>query len=103
MAEKAETRFGRRVVADINALPNAFAVKIQQQATRGTPDVLAAVAGRAVTLELKEDGGQPTRLQSYILARFRRAGAIALVVKRSEWPGVLESLRELATSSPRAS
>lgn len=52
--------------------------------TVGTPDVLGCVAGRMVAVEVKRPGGRPTAAQVAQLAKWRRAGALALVATSAD-------------------
>lgn len=45
----------------------------------GTPDILSIVAGRAVFIEVKRPGKQPTAIQEAMHQRLRQSGAVVLV------------------------
>jgi len=47
---------------------------------RGCPDIIGCWRGRALALEVKRPGLQPTALQATALAAWARAGALAVVV-----------------------
>ena len=47
----------------------------------GLPDLALVYRGRAVLLEVKSASGQTTPLQDSIMARIRRAGGVAEVVR----------------------
>lgn len=51
---------------------------------RGIPDLSGAYRGRALALEVKRPGQQPTRLQRHELAKARAAGAVAEVVRSAQ-------------------
>lgn len=98
MAKNPETLLKEKVLADLKALPRTWAEKIQQVAKRGTPDVLACVAGHFVALELKRDESiDPDPLQAHTMDRIKnRAGGVTYVVHPLNWPHVLAALRRLA-------
>jgi Holliday junction resolvase len=65
---------------------------------RGIPDIVGAYKGRAIALEVKQPGRQPTRIQQHELARAAAAGAAAFVVTSVEQAlAILTSIEE----SPR--
>lgn len=97
MAKQPETLLKERVLADLRALPSVYVVKIQQVAIRGTPDILACIAGRFIAIELKRDEKEkPAPIQRYALAKISNAGGLSFVVHPLNWPGVLAELRRLA-------
>lgn len=97
MPRQRESILKDKVLADLRALPEVWAVKIQQVATRGTPDILATVAGFFVAIELKRDENAPiTALQEHTLSKIRAAGGRGYVVHPLNWPGVLAELKGLA-------
>jgi hypothetical protein len=101
MAQKPETIFKERVLKDLRALPSTYAVKIQQQAIRGTPDILACVNGWFVAIELKKDDKAKTdKRQDYELKKIDEAGGMALVAHPLNWPGMLARIKRLAVLSP---
>lgn len=107
MSKKAETLFKERVLSDLKDLTRTWAVKIQQVAKRGTPDILACVAGHFVALELKS-GVKPARrfrvsvtLQEWVLEQITAAGGVALKVYPEEWPNILSSLKSLTGETSR--
>jgi len=50
-------------------------------ALSGTPDILACHEGRFVALEVKQNGGYPSRIQRHRLAQIKKAGGEARVVR----------------------
>lgn len=65
---------------ELNKLPEIWAEKIQQVGKRGTPDILACVAGKFVGIELKKSDKEPRdRLQHHKLGLIEKAGGVSLV------------------------
>ena len=69
----------------LRTVPSSEVVKIKGGSAQesGLPDILftcRALGGRAVWIEVKAPGEKPRKLQAYKLERWRRAGAISLVV-----------------------
>jgi len=62
---------------------------------RGMPDLLVVFQGKAVFLEVKRPGAQPTPLQAHRLEELRAAGAVAEVVYG--WDDVLKILLSMMT------
>jgi hypothetical protein len=97
MAKQPETTLKEKVLADLRQLPHTYAVKIQQVAIRGTPDILACIQGYFVALELKRDGKQkPDPLQLHELGKIEKAHGITLVVCPQNWPETLKKLDYIA-------
>ena len=91
--QKPETIFKQRVLRDLRALPYVWAEKIQQQAIRGTPDILACICGVFVAIELKKDAEARTdKMQDHTLNKIRAAGGRAFVTYPKAWA---EHYREL--------
>lgn len=105
MAKKPETKFKEKVLEDLHALPDTWCEKIQQTSIRGTPDILACMAGAFVALELKKDAAeQPDPLQLYKLGEILRCGGAAYVTHPGNWAETLECLKErfLGQKPPKA-
>lgn len=92
---KPETRFKEKVLKELKRVPMTWAVKVQQTSIRGTPDILACVAGFFVALELKVDDSLDA-LQRYNLAKISDAGGLAYEVTPVNWPVVYARLNALA-------
>lgn len=92
-----ESVFSSRVARDLATLRGAWFERIQQQATRGTPDRLGCIVGRFIALELKASAkAKVEKLQSYKLGRIADAGGIARVVYPENWDeefGFLQTLQ----------
>lgn len=67
-------------------VPNLWAVKVQQVAIRGTPDLLICYRGRFFAWELKVGKNQATGLQAFNLERIQDAGGVARVVTPETFP-----------------
>lgn len=83
-----------KVLAQCRAL-GFWAMKIHGNAytMAGVPDVLAVKDGRAVWMECKRPGEQPTRIQSHRMRELAEAGCkVAVVTSASEARGFLESV-----------
>lgn len=73
-----ETAFQQATVKRICVEHGGHARKVHgNAATIGEPDIDGCVRGRAVKLELKQPGEQPTKLQMVKLRRWQAAGALA--------------------------
>lgn len=97
MALQRETKFKEKIRPILEALPNTWVVKIQQQAIRGTPDLILCIRGKFVALELKRcTKSKPDRLQEYTLNKIIDAGGIGLVVSPENWKETFNFLREIA-------
>ncbi len=97
MPRQPEAILKENVLRDLKALPNTYAVKIQQLSIRGTPDIFACVNGYFIALELKRDPSQkPDPLQEYELEKISEAGGMSYVVNPTNWPSVLTTLTKLA-------
>lgn len=46
----------------------------------GVPDLLCCIAGRFVAVEVKAEGGRPTRLQEVTVQKIRDAGGMAMIL-----------------------
>lgn len=89
MKEKAITA---SIITFLRSSPRGWAEKTHGSAfSAGEPDIKACVGGRAIFLEVKQPGLQPTKLQEAKLLRWRIAGAVAEVVSsKEETKAVLE-------------
>jgi hypothetical protein len=76
-----ETRLVNRIIRWLNDQPSTRARKGHGSVYQtGEPDVDAVVCGRAVKLEVKLPGEEPTALQARVLALWEAAGAVVGVV-----------------------
>ena len=101
MAKQPETLLKERVLADLRALPESYAVKIQQVSIRGIPDIFACICGCFVAIELKRDSKQkPEPLQIHELEKIKGARGIAIIVDPDNWPEALAFLTRLTTNRP---
>ena len=90
-----ETLFKERVLKDLRALPRTWAVKIQQVAIRGTPDILCSMNGYFVALELKaSEKAKIDELQMYTISMIANSNAIALITFPANWPLTLAFLKD---------
>lgn len=81
----------------MKAIPGVWAEKISQRSLRGTPDILACVAGRFVAIELKKaEDEEPDTLQGLKLSRIKDCGGMAMVAYPENKQETLALLRELA-------
>ena len=96
MATKPETRFRQNTVRPfLLKLKNTYALSIQQQALRGSPDILLCINGNFVALELKARGGKLTKLQEHHLGLIEKAGGLSLVARPDNWGEVKATLLKL--------
>jgi hypothetical protein len=75
-----ETKLKVKILQWLHQLPLTWAVKIQQVAIRGTPDILACVNGRFIAIELKSEKGKLDPLQKRTLEKIAGSGGISFVV-----------------------
>lgn len=94
-----ETRFKNKVLAQLKEIPSLYFVKIQMVATRGIPDILMCYKGHFIAWELKVDGGKPSALQIYNLAKINEAGGIARIVTPETLDKVMEEIKCLDFST----
>lgn len=96
MAQKPETLFRKRVIADLKKLPLYF-FPIQQISLRGDPDYILCVKGKMVGLELKKDAlSKPMPLQLHKLRLIEAAGGYGLVAYPENWENVLSFISKLS-------
>jgi hypothetical protein len=80
----------------LEKLPNTEHFSIQQVAILGDADKILCVHGWFVWLELKDEAGLPTALQTYKASKVRAAGGIAICAKPSNWEAVQRFLEKLS-------
>ena len=98
MGKKAETVFKEIVLKDLKALPNGYFEKIQQVAKRGTPDILGALNGYPVVIELKKsDKEKPDPLQAHKLKCWEKASALIFVACPANWNEIYKRLIIIST------
>lgn len=66
-------------------LPFSWWTKIQQQALRGTPDILGSLCGIFVAIELKSEKGRLDSLQRHTLELIAETGGIGVVSRPQDW------------------
>ncbi len=104
--EKPEGAITAGVMELLGTVPFSEVVKIKGGSAQesGLPDVLftcRAPGGRAVWIEVKAPGEKPRKLQAYKLERWKRAGAISLVVHSvDELEVILGHLHVLPVEAP---
>jgi hypothetical protein len=77
-----ESSITRAIMQFLRSLPDCHAVKTWGgPISAGLPDILGCWRGRAFALEVKRPGGKLTPRQAAGLDTWRRAGAIAAVVR----------------------
>lgn len=82
---------------EMKLIPGVWAEKISQRSLRGTPDILACVAGKFVAIELKKsEGEEPDVLQGLKLGRIKDCGGLAMVAYPENKHETLALIRELA-------
>ena len=78
-----EATIQRRILDYLNSLPGCRAVNNHGNGYQGAgrPDIFACYRGRFLVLEVKNEKGQPTKLQLHELAKWQAAGAVAGIVR----------------------
>ena len=61
----------------------------------GVPDLLCCVNGKFVAIEVKAENGKTSDLQDYNIAKIKKAGGIALVVKPSQFDELKDLIERL--------
>ena len=81
--KRLEKSIADEILRYLNSLPCCHAEKIHRGTydLRGTPDILGALNGRALALEVKRPGNDATPLQQYVMGKWAQAGAITGVVR----------------------
>lgn len=98
MPQKPETYFKEKVLRDLARVPKVWAVKIQQVAIRGTPDILICCGGYFIALELKKDESSKTdKLQDYTLDKIADAGGHTFVAHPENWTGIFDFIVRVAS------
>lgn len=97
MSHKEESNFYKRIKGKLESLPNTWFVRVQQIATRGTPDILLCVNGSFVALELKK-GPKAARseTQKYNIKKITEAGGYAEFLDPDNWDAVYQKLQSIA-------
>lgn len=96
MPKKPETLFAEkfdRILKDIYGT-DVVIFNIQQRTKRGDPDRLICIRGSFVAVELKEEAGRLSPLQSIKLKEVRQARGLSLVVTPSTLDYALDELME---------
>lgn len=93
MAQQPETIFKTKVLKRLKEIPNTWVVKVQQQAIRGTPDLLICHDGIFFAWELKASNGRVSKLQQFTLDQIDEAGGVARVVTPENFEDMIAELR----------
>jgi hypothetical protein len=79
-----ESKFQKKVLAELKKIPNSYFCKKEAGSIRGIPDILGCVNSRAVALELKRDGDSLSesrcKLQAWTIRKINDAGGYACFV-----------------------
>jgi len=106
MARKAESKFGdlvRRDLKDLEKKGFLWAVRVEQESMRGTPDWLVCVGGLFYALELKRlEGIDGDSLQQYNINRINQCGGRAYIVNPSNWETIINDIIRITVKQQRA-
>ena len=91
-----ERRFRNKIMPELREIPNSWWESIQQIAIRGTPDILGCVNGSFVALELKAEGGHPSKLQELKISKINKAGGYARIVYPDTFETIYKELKCLS-------
>lgn len=93
-AQQPEGKITGKIIDHIKSLPKAHARKVHQDRfSGGEPDVDAVIDGRAVKIEVKVPGKEPTPRQMAVMRRWVPTGAlVGWVVSLDEAKALLEHL-----------
>ena len=61
----------------------------------GIPDLLCAVNGHFLAIEVKAENGKPSQLQIYNIEKIRESGGHAVIVKPSQFEELKQLIQEL--------
>ena len=65
----------------------------------GIPDLLCAVNGHFLGIEVKAENGKPSELQLYHIEKIKQSGGHAVIVKPSQFDELKELIEELKNDS----
>ena len=65
---------------------------------RGTPDILAVISGKFVSIEVKAPGGKASKLQIAQLKRIEAAGGVAILAESLEEVIAYLAISDIETS-----
>ncbi len=80
-----ETKFVKRIKRDMATLILTKGFKTQERARKGVPDLLYSLVGLHLVIEAKDDGEEPTPLQTVILNEYRAVYGLAIWTTPSDW------------------
>lgn len=97
MPRRTELQLQKKIVAHIIERGGRARILWQNAHTIvGDPDIYGCYRGRALQLEVKEEGEKPSAIQRRRIAEWRRSGAVAAVVYSVE--EVTKILRRIDTA-----
>ena len=94
-----EKDFQTRVLIRLRKLPLSFWFKINDRTTVGIPDIVGAVNGYSIAIELKTRE-RLTRIQHYHLEKIDLANCQSFVVTPGNWEEVFLFISSLLTIEP---
>lgn len=94
-----EKKFEEQVKNWLKGLAFTWFIKIHGTAATGSgiPDILASVGGNFVALEIKSESGRLSEIQKAKLKDLHNSGALAYVVKPSNFESVKADIEILIT------
>jgi hypothetical protein len=93
---KPETKFQKKVLADLKKLPKVWVLKTHEKVRRGVPDLLICACGHFVAIELKaHPGAAISDLQSYELGAINHSEGSAFVANPENWPAILNEIKNI--------
>lgn len=94
-----EKHFQDKVMRELRKIPKSWWFKINDRATVGIPDILGAVNGYSVLIELKTKE-KLTPIQLYHLERADQACSQSFVATPGNWAEVLHFIQGLSQLQP---
>jgi hypothetical protein len=94
-----EKDFQKRVMGDLRRLPRSWFEKINDRATVGIPDVVGAINGYSVLIELKTKT-KLSKIQHYKLEKADRAGCQSFVATPHNWAEIYQFLKSMLELQP---
>lgn len=91
-----ESKFSKKVIARLEAIPETFVIRTQAGSIGGIPDLIICHRGIFFAWELKVDS-DTTALQDYIIEKISRAGGYAWVVRPQNLEESINQLKLLGS------
>lgn len=91
-----ETQFKKKVMKDLETLPNCWFYKSQEVGRKGIPDIIMCLNGIFVAIELKRDGKMPDPIQKIVMSHISDARGYAFWTTPTLWENLFPVLKQMA-------